>query len=284
MARATLWLFSEAVNDQANLRQRLLEMDGVSLRALIRQCAHQIDNGSQRYVLSPEQTKARMARARTVLRAALSVYDEEGYSTTGADVRYAREALRRGDDFEKTPVYTAATPGPAFSPADLKAVERAITGRRSVRRFAEKEVPEELVERVLEAATWAPCACSLQAVRFAVLKDAGARKLIAQPWSSPVIILAGFDERPYEFIKGNEVSFNSYIDVGAAVQNLLLMDHALGLGACVGTFSGELGLIRRELKVPDYVQLITYIALGWPDDRPETVPRAEMDNYILYRR
>lgn len=284
LSRARLGVFSDdEVRDVVKMRERLIAMDAVSLRALIRQSTHQIDNGSQRFVLSPEETRVRMERARSVLKTALGVYKARGYNINKSDIKYAYSALRRGDEFAKTPIYRDSLPDAPFGESDLTVVERLITGRRSVRRFSNEDVAADLIDRVLEAATWAPCACSLQGCRFIVIKNAETKKLFAQPWAAPVIIVGGFDERPYELIKGNELPYNPYLDLGAAMQNMLLMAYALGLGTCIGTFSGELNSIRRKLEVPDDIKIITYFVLGWPDDKPTTVPRMELEEFILLR-
>jgi len=94
----------------------------------------------------------------------------------------------------------------------------------------------------------------MQACRFIIVKKAEIRRLFRQPRAAPVIIVAGLDERPYEFIKSNELPYNPYLDLGAAIQNMLLMACALSLGTCFGSFVGELDSIRRVLKVLDYIR------------------------------
>jgi F420 biosynthesis protein FbiB-like protein len=54
-----------------------------------------------------------------------------------------------------------------------------LRGRRSVRRFQPQAVPEEVVRRILEAATWAPSAHHRQPWRFAVLASPAARARLA---------------------------------------------------------------------------------------------------------
>ncbi len=270
----------EDLKDVKKVEETLMEMDHVSLRALIRQSAHRIDNGTQRYIISPEETKVRLSNARNTLRFALSAWEKRGYESNKADINYAYEALRRGDEFEKTPVYHDSPPHAPFSEGDLKAVEKAMFERRSVRRFSDRDVPDDLLNKVLGAATWAPCACSLQGCRFIVIKKPESKKLISQPWAAPVIIIAGMDERPYQFIADAEVPYNPYLDLGAAIQNMHLMAHALGLAMALGTYTGEIDLLKRELKIPDYIKIITYFVLGWPADKPTTVPRMELKEFV----
>ncbi len=61
---------------------------------------------------------------------------------------------------------------PPASGDPFNTVEQTIMARRSVRLFQKKQVPEYLVERVLEAARYAPSAGNNQSWRFIVLRDA----------------------------------------------------------------------------------------------------------------
>lgn len=268
--------------DLENITEYLTGMDYVRLRALIRQSAHVIDLGMQNYALRPEETRRVPKRARSMLRHALGTWEKRGYRIDSEDIKYAYEALRRGDEFEMTLTYHPSPSHVPFSESDLKAVESAIFGRRSIRRFSHIDVADDLLSRILEAAIWAPNDCSLQACRFIVVKEAETKKLLLQPWArtSPVVITVGVDERLYEFTKGNELAYNPYLDIGLAIQNMFLMAHALGLGACICTFTGELDSIRRKLKVPEYIQLITCVGLGWPEDEPTAVPRMELEEFV----
>src|SRR4051794_24085655 len=54
-----------------------------------------------------------------------------------------------------------------------------IRGRRSVRRYQERPVPRELIEKVLEAAGWAPSPHGRQPWRFAVLTRAAPKRALA---------------------------------------------------------------------------------------------------------
>ena len=279
-------------NDQFSDEERekipeyLETMDLVSLRALIRQSAHVIDIGMQNYSLRPEETRRTPKRARSMLRQALRVWEKRGGKTDSPDIEYAYEALKRGDEFEKTPIYFSSKPHSPFPKSDLMAVENAIFGRRAIRRFKNLEVADEFLNRILEAAIWAPNNCSLQGYRFIVVKEAETKELLLQPWTrvAPVIIVVGIDERPYEFTKDNELSYNSYLDLGLAIENMSLMAHALGLGSCICTFTGELSLIRRKLNVPGYISLVTCVGLGWPEDEPTTVPRMELEESITWEK
>ncbi len=272
------------LKDAARVEKVLMEKDTVSLRTLIRQAAHRIDNGTQRYSFAPGETKLRLANATATIGIALKVWEKRGYETDKPDIKYAYDALKRGVEFARTLTYKPFPPHKPYKKGDLKVVDGLIHDRRCVRRFKNTEVPDELLNKVLEAGTWAPCACCLQGSRFFVIKDPEKRKLIVQPWAAPIIIIAGYDERQYEVLRDSEVFLHHVLDIGAAIQNMLLMAYALGLGAGWASFAGEVNLMKRALGVPDYIHLVTYIGLGWSDDEPITVPRMELEGFVSRER
>lgn len=261
------------------------KLDHVSLAALIRQRAHWVDNWPLRLNLAPPNSlAARKCRAYwnvtlKVLRPALKVWEERGYDMNRPYIKFAIDALKRGEELEKTKVYQESPPTKPLPSIEIEVLERVIRERRSIRLFTDEDVPDKLVDRVVDAARWAPCACCIQGYRFIVLREKKLREMIGQPWNAPVVIIVATDERPYQFIK-QALPHNAYFDVGAAVQNMLLMAHALGLGAVWGTFGGERKRLDRALHLPDYAKLMTYVVLGWPADNPKFVPKIDLDECV----
>lgn len=141
-----------------------------------------------------------------------------------------------------------------------------IYSRRSIRRYLDKPVSRELVEKILDAARWAPSAHNRQPWRFAIIehantkhalaaamgeklradleRDGVARELIEQDTarsyqritSAPVVIIACMTTRDmdvYHDTRRKKAEFVMTIQsVAMAIQNLLLAAHALGLGTC----------------------------------------------------
>lgn len=174
-----------------------------------------------------------------------------------------------------------------------------IRSRRSLRRYSDQPVPRELVRQVLEAATWAPSAHNRQPWRFAVLTYAadkarlagamGARlradrtadgdapadieqdvaRSYARLTGAPVIIvvcgsMADMDAYPDETRQHNEWVM-AVQSVAMAGQNLLLMAHSLGLGACwvcAPLFVPQ--LVQTTLNLPADWQPQGLITLGYP--------------------
>ncbi|RLE85870.1 MAG: nitroreductase family protein [Thermoprotei archaeon] len=146
---------------------------------------------------------------------------------------------------------------------------RVIRSRRSIRSYENKPVNKELVLRCLEAAIWAPSANNSQPWEFIVVTDPETRRRLANVhrWGrhmseSPIVIvvLANPSKSPRHW----------RCDCGAAVQNMLLMAHAHGLGSCwIGVhdtaYEEE---FRKILKVPEELRIFCAITLGYPAERP----------------
>ncbi len=174
-----------------------------------------------------------------------------------------------------------------------------IQGRRSIRRYADRLVPDEVLRRLLEAACWAPSAHNRQPWRFAVLRDADMRARLAAAMArrfredleadglaaeqveahvarsqariggAPVVIvlfLSMHDMDRYPDARRQEAERTMAIQsVALAAQNLLLMAHAEGLGACwlcAPLFCPD--IVRETLSLPDDWDAQALVTLGYP--------------------
>lgn len=174
-----------------------------------------------------------------------------------------------------------------------------IRQRRSIRAYKSNPVPREIIERVLEAATWAPSGKNFQNWQFFVLQGShkdqylqysqkaweGSREILEKRLkpslyqfterffytlgNAPILIFAYNKPNPEE---NNQTSLGS---VYMAVQNLLLAAEAEGLGTCaMGSPLEVKADVDRFLGVdPTELQLVCGITLGYPDHHPPAAPR-----------
>ena len=159
--------------------------------------------------------------------------------------------------------------------ADLMEI---IKGRRSVRKYEARDVPDELMEQVLEALRWAPswanCQCwevvvirdpAIKAQLLATLPPTGnpALKAVVQ---APVLLALCAKTGTSGYYKGLATTqFGDWMmyDLGLATQNLCLMAHHLGLGTViVGLFDHNRA--AAVIHLPDGYELVTLIPLGYP--------------------
>jgi nitroreductase len=153
-----------------------------------------------------------------------------------------------------------------------------IQGRRSIRKYEDRAVPEEVLQQVLEAIRWAPSWTNCQCWEVIVVKDPAAKQKLQAclpPKGNPaanaivqapvVLVLcakagvSGF----YKDLPSTRFGDWMMYDLGLATQNLCLMAHSLGLGTVVaGLFDHQKA--REAMQVPAGYELVTMIPLGYP--------------------
>jgi len=155
-------------------------------------------------------------------------------------------------------------------------VFECISTRRSIRQYLDIPIEWDKVGTILEAGRLAPNSGNIQDWNFIVVQDEDKRKAIAeaslrQHWMSkaPVYIIVCADlkksERFYG-IRGNRLY--SIQNCAAAIENMLLTAHSLGLGACwVGAFDEN--VVSRVLNIPDHARPQAIITIGYSDENPK---------------
>ena len=168
-------------------------------------------------------------------------------------------------------------------------VFEAIRGRRSIRKYEPKPVPDDLVKKILEAAVWAPSASNIQPWKFIVIKDKKVLEMVRKIspgyfGDAPLAILVCSDkERAYRL--GGELGRNylTIADCAVAVQNMLLAAYASGLGTCiVKSFSST--AIRHILEIPDGTEPELLVIVGYPDQSPKPPSRRPLQEITYLNR
>ena len=186
------------------------------------------------------------------------------------------------------------------SPEFIAGLESLIRERRSIRKYKNKPVSKELVQRVLDSGCWAPSGKNYQNWRFFVLTGAKRDAYLKYSQKSWVNIKEFLQKRLkpslYEFTERffytlgdapvvilcytkndpNEKELTSIGSVYMAVQNILLAAQAHGLGTCAMGAPLEIKDEINDFLGRDKVaglQLLCGISMGWPDHQPPAAPR-----------
>jgi nitroreductase len=153
----------------------------------------------------------------------------------------------------------------------------AIFTRRSIRRFRDDSVSEELTQKLVAAAMQAPSARNQQAWQFVVIDDRAI--LAAAAAKMPNAAMAA--HAPLGILVCGDLSLEKspgywVVDCAAAVENLLLAAHALGLGAVwTGVYPRQerMDVLRQLVGLPENVVAHTLIVLGHPAEQPHATSR-----------
>jgi F420 biosynthesis protein FbiB-like protein len=195
-------------------------------------------------------------------------------------------------------------------------VYASIMGRRSIRQFNRQPVPRALVEKVLQAATYAPSAHNRQPWRFIVLgqdtqalAEAMAEELeaarsadgddpeeimedvtgsINRIVQAPVAILVlmtmeDMDQYPDDK-RSNAESVMAVQSVAMAAQNLMLAAYSEGLGSCwlcAPLFAAK--SVRSVLQIPEHWLPQGLILLGYPAHSPSEKARRSLAEVVQWR-
>lgn len=164
-----------------------------------------------------------------------------------------------------------------------------ISQRRSIRRFKKEDIDESLILKIIQAGVWAPSAGNLQSWELVLVKNPQSREKLSEAAymrdfisQAPVVMVPCVNLRVSGAIYGNRgVELYSIQDVSCAVENMLLMAHALGLGACwVGAFDEQ--QVTNLLGTPSYVRPVALVPMGYPDEKPYPPPRRDLDDFLHY--
>lgn len=163
----------------------------------------------------------------------------------------------------------------------------AIKTRRSIRRFRETPVPENLLKEVLNAARLAPSADNAQPWKIIVVRDEQMKQKVTQACNGQkflvqapiVLVVCGIPEDAFQTVGGYMSSH--VIDASIALDHVTLAAHSLGLGTCwVAWFKEE--KVKDILGIPEDVRVVALSPLGYPDESPERPSRKNLEELIAY--
>jgi nitroreductase len=178
-------------------------------------------------------------------------------------------------------------------------VEEAIIGRRSVREYEKREVPPEIIDKILKAGAMAPSAMHREPCRFIVITNREKIRELSNKVKDKAGAL-GMGARLLERIKICEdvIFYNAPLlilivaeknkwtatDCALAAQNMFLQAYELGLGSCFIGFADLLAderEILRKLGIKDAQELFCPLIFGYPKKWPNPQTRnAKIQNKI----
>jgi nitroreductase len=155
----------------------------------------------------------------------------------------------------------------------------AIMTRRSIRKYRQKRIPLEMIETLLRAGMTAPSARNKQPWEFVVIQSREVLDDIAQwhPYAKmlyeafvAILVCAN--------MKIQEMEGYCALDCAAATENILILAHALGLGAVwIGIYPRAERIVktREVLSLPPFILPISLVSLGYPAE--EKAPASRFD-------
>lgn len=172
-----------------------------------------------------------------------------------------------------------------------------IKTRRSIRRFTDQPVSDEVLVELLEAVRWAPSWSNTQCWEVIVVRDEETKQKLAAltapnnpatkgiPAAPVVLVLcgrkgvSGYKEGRLDSVKGDWVMF----DLGIAAQNICLAAHDMGLGTVNVAWVDNEG-IDKLFDLPPDVESFEIIPVGYPAKAGNAPPRRALSDFVHLER
>ena len=163
-------------------------------------------------------------------------------------------------------------------------VEEAIKRRRSVRSFKPDPIPEKDLNRILDAARWAPSAGNCQPLEMIVVEEDKTKNRLADAAlgqnfiaEAPInlVICANLPRTEKRYGKRG-TDLYAIQDTAASVQNVNLMAISLGYATCwIGAFDED--KVSKVIETPEEIRPMAIVPIGKPDEEPEAPERRELE-------
>lgn len=173
-----------------------------------------------------------------------------------------------------------------------------IRTRRSIRKFTSEKVSHDVLEKIVESASYSPSWKNTQIVRYIAIEDPALKDKIATECttgftynagtmnSAPMLIAVtvlknrcGY-ERDGSFTTSRKDTWQMF-DAGIASQTFCLAAHEYGLGTVImGIFDDSLSEV---LEIPEDRELVNIICIGHPDESPEMPKRKSVSDLLIYK-
>ncbi len=169
--------------------------------------------------------------------------------------------------------------------------------RQSVRKYSDKPVDREKIERCINASRLAPSACNAQPWKFIVVDDHVLKEKVARETFSTVapfnkftlqapVIVAIVMEKPNLLSQfGGRVKDKDFylIDIGITAEHFCLQAAEEGLGTCMLGWFNERN-VRKILGIPAKKRIGLLITLGYAADEPRQKKRKEINEMCSYNQ
>lgn len=168
-------------------------------------------------------------------------------------------------------------------------VMKAVKERRSIRHFLKKDIPDEIIDKLIDALIWAPSAGNLQSRKFYFVKNTELKESLAAAAfgqnfiaEAPLTIVACTDNKISKRYGDRGTHLYSIQDVSVSIMNMMLVAHEAGLGTVwVGAFNEW--EVFEILQMPDNLRPVAIVPVGYPARIPSPTPRVSKKEAVEFR-
>ena len=180
---------------------------------------------------------------------------------------------------------------------DGKKMLELISSRQSDRKYTDKAIEKEKLNRIMEAGRISPSACNAQPWKFIVVDDPKLIRKVAEAASAkiigmntfvaqaPVIVVIVREKPNFSSRIGGTIKNKDYshTDIGIATENICLQARAEGIGSCIIGWFDEI-LLKKLLSIPRTKRIDVLITLGYSLSEFRTKKRKPAEEVVSYNK
>ncbi|MCY6957235.1 nitroreductase family protein [Clostridium brassicae] len=198
-------------------------------------------------------------------------------------------------------------------------IKQCITMRRSIRKYKEDDIPDELIFDLLDCARLAPSACNSQPWRFKIVKDKKTKQTLSKISfnqkhisEAPVVLVccANLKEYVRESLFGSDELYNLDVidkdlykmiknrsnglkkiqaeklavevsfNVAMAIEHIVLRATELGIGSCWVKIADE-NKIKELFSWDENIKFVSMLTLGYPNEEPKSIKKLSLEEIML---
>lgn len=160
-----------------------------------------------------------------------------------------------------------------------------ISKRYSCRKFMDKKIPKEVLNKVLEAGILAPTACNYQPERIIVVEDEknlnSLKDATRYTFNAKTLLVICHDKN-VSWHRGNDNKDHGEIDSAIVATQMVLAATALGLGTCF-VCSMKVPMVKEILDLPDNYEVDIILPIGYPKEEGFHNTRKELKDIVCYK-
>lgn len=177
--------------------------------------------------------------------------------------------------------------------------KECLSGRRSIRKFKNVKVDHEIIQKVVEGASYSPSWKNSQTPRYIVVEDKVLLNKLADDCvmgfehnaniirNAPAVVLVSYVTGRCGYDQDGNFSTSKgagweMFDAGIASQTFSLAAYAEGLGCVImGVFDED--KVAEAAGIPEGQKLAAMLAIGYPDEEPAMPKRKSVEELVSYR-
>ncbi len=160
-----------------------------------------------------------------------------------------------------------------------------LLSRRSIRCYEQKDIPKDVLHKILEAGRHAPSAMNRQPWHLIVLTDQEIKKKLSKGMFNRHIKNSAVTVVGCAYTGLWHIGTRKWSIIGTAIalQNMVIAAWVMGVGSCwIGDFKED--QVKKLLTIPDKWKVVALVSFGYPAEKPLPRRRKPLDEIVGFNK